>query len=380
MPKTQPRRTGQIVKRGEGKFLVRVFVGREDGKKKYVSKTIDGTISQAKQALTKMLRESDTDTLVVRSNATVKEFLGLWLASKKVLPQTLKNYETTLRGYVYDRPIGKMRLSEVERGHVQAYYNALEAEGYSPRTIQYVHMILRQAFDLAVRDSKLQRNPCEFTERRAVVSKKGNVLTPEETTLLLDKNADSKHYALWLLLLTAGMRPQEILPLRWSDIDGDAVTIRRVYALVGGKRVVQEGRAKTKGSLRTIGISDTAVRALKAQRVRVAELRLKHGADWQDNDLVFPGRQGSMQGLKAVRDHWKAALQRAGLGERRLYDTRHTFITQRIEEGAPAAVVAAYVGNSAKITLDVYTNISDERTKGLAAATEKSLFGRAVQS
>jgi integrase len=376
MPKTEQRRAGQIIPRGDNKYLIRVYIGlNEHGKKQYASKTIAGTISQAKQELTKMQRESDTKTIVRRSNATVKEWLGLWLESKKLLPQTLKNYQTTLKGYVYDRPIARLRLTDVERSHVQALYNMLEAEGYGERMIEYVHMLLNQAFELAVIDNKIQRNPCTHTERGgAPTVSKAKVLTPAEVSILLEKNTDQPLYAMWLLMLTTGMRPQEVLPLRWSDIIDGTLSVRRVIAVIGGRQEIQEGRAKTEKSVRTIALPETVQKALKAQRIRVAELRLKTGEQWQDHDLVFPGRQGRCKDLQAVRRNWKEALDRSGLPQRRLYDTRHTHITHLIEAGIPAAVVGERVGNSAAITLSTYTHILDETKAALGSKTEEILF------
>ena len=45
----QARRTGQIVARGDNKFLVRVFIGRDEatGKRSYYNKTVRGTKKDA---------------------------------------------------------------------------------------------------------------------------------------------------------------------------------------------------------------------------------------------------------------------------------------------------------------------------------------------
>jgi integrase len=376
MAKSKQRKAGQIVPRGDGKHLVRVYVGLSaEGKKQYASKTVYGTISQAKQELTKMQRESDTKTLVRKSNSTMKDWLEIWMESKKLLPQTMKNYETTLKGYIYDRPIARMKITDVERSHVQALYNTLEAEGYSGRTIQYVHMLLNQAMELAVVDNKVPRNPCAHTERPEVTSVvETKVMSPAEVPVFLLANEKEMLYPMWLLMLTTGMRPQEVLPLRWSDLVDGTLTVRRVIAVIGGKQVVQEGRAKTKKSLRGISLPETVLKALKSHRVRVAEMRLKYGEEWIDNDLVFPGRQGRVKDLQAVRRNWKDALIRASLPERRLYDTRHTHITHLMEAGVPSAVVAERVGNSAAIVERIYTHILDETLAALGGKTEAILF------
>lgn len=51
---------GQIIKRGENIWLVRIFLGRSaKGKRKYVNKTIHGSKKDAQKYLTAKLREKD---------------------------------------------------------------------------------------------------------------------------------------------------------------------------------------------------------------------------------------------------------------------------------------------------------------------------------
>jgi hypothetical protein len=51
---------GQIIKRGDRKYLVRVHLGRDDnGKRRYLNKTISGTKKAAEQWLNGALRDKD---------------------------------------------------------------------------------------------------------------------------------------------------------------------------------------------------------------------------------------------------------------------------------------------------------------------------------
>jgi hypothetical protein len=51
---------GQIIKRGDKTWLVRIFQGRDEkGKRRYVNKTIRGTKRDADKWLTKSLRDRD---------------------------------------------------------------------------------------------------------------------------------------------------------------------------------------------------------------------------------------------------------------------------------------------------------------------------------
>jgi integrase len=55
---------GQLVKRGENRWLIRVPNGRGlSGTRKYVNRTIHGTRKDAQRELTRLLRERDTGCL-----------------------------------------------------------------------------------------------------------------------------------------------------------------------------------------------------------------------------------------------------------------------------------------------------------------------------
>src|SRR5690349_16039060 len=59
------RERGQIINRGPGKWLLRIYVGRgADGKPKYSAKTVRGTTAEARKRLTQMLSAVDTQTFV----------------------------------------------------------------------------------------------------------------------------------------------------------------------------------------------------------------------------------------------------------------------------------------------------------------------------
>lgn len=366
-PSSTVRRSGQIIEKRPGKYLIRVFLGRDaGGKRQYRSKLVEGTISEARKALTALQKSADQKLVVKRSRESLQQYLEEWLDQKRgITEQTRANYQTTLSAYIYSLPVARRRLDTITREDVQAIYRHWEDAGRSSRTIQYIHMILNQALEHAVATGKLPKNPCKYTERPTVErTQEIKVFTKAEIQQFLQANVGEKNYPLFHFLLHTGMRPQEALALRWSDLDLERrqAHIRQVIAVLrGGKQVIQAGRAKTKRSLRPVVLPEATIPVLKAHRKAVLELRLKRGEAWQDLDLVFPSSEGTPQQMTVVRRHWRWALERAKLPHRRLYDSRHTYITHLVANGASAAVVAAQVGNSPKLTLDVYTHVLEEQ-------------------
>jgi integrase len=186
-------------------------------------------------------------------------------------------------------------------------------------------------------------------------------LSADETKLFLEKARDDKWYSAFLLALETGMRPEEYLGLKWSDIDFDRglVTVRRALVWIkGGGWKFEE--PKTSQSRRSIPVTSSALAALKRHKVDQAEHILKLGADYQKHDLVFASETGTPLLWRNLRNrHFKKILERAGLPKAlRLYDLRHTCATLLLSAGVNPKIVSERLGHaSVVLTLDTYSHV-----------------------
>jgi len=107
---------GQIVKRGENTWYVRIFLGRDaNNKRKYFNKTIHGTKKDAQKFLTAKTREKDLGIFIEPSRQTLNEHFDnfLEIIKSRVAEQTFNSYEIMLR--VHIRPkIGELKLSDIK--------------------------------------------------------------------------------------------------------------------------------------------------------------------------------------------------------------------------------------------------------------------------
>ena len=376
---------GQIIPKGERKWLVRVFMGRdsETGKKNYYSKQINGNKKDAQKFLNGVLRELDLGTFIEPSPMTVKEYMDKWLeiaAKPRLSERTFVDYEDLIRRYV--RPsIGKKKLSDLRPLDVQGLYTEMQERGLSARTVRYCHAVINSAFKQAIKWGLLARNPAELVELPKQTHTEMQALSPDEAVRFLQAASEDRHRVLFTFALITGARPEEYLGLQWKDVDlqNATVTIRRtlVWRRRGGGWYY--GQPKTNKSRRQIPIPFSLVSALTEHRRRQAEERLKAGPDWQDNDLVFTTAEGGpLMTQNLFRRHFKPILRRAGLPESiRLYDLRHSCATLLLAEGENPKIVAERLGHSTVVlTLDTYSHVLPNMQRAASDKLENILYGK----
>src|ERR1700722_8811478 len=149
------RKVGQIIARGERRWLVRVYLGRDRATRRraYHNRTIYGSLRHAQAYLTRRLHERDLSRGVEGLQVTVDEFLDHWLKAAvkpKVRGKTYSDYAAMLRRYI--RPaIGTTVLASLSALEIQAAYQVMIERKLSARTVRYAHAVLRAAMRQAIR-------------------------------------------------------------------------------------------------------------------------------------------------------------------------------------------------------------------------------------
>jgi integrase len=354
---------GQITKRNNNTWLVRIFLGRDaKNKRKYFNKTIHGTKKDAQKYLTAKLREKDLGVFVEPASMPLNEFLDKWLdeiAVLKLREQTLIGYKWLLNRYIRPK-LGSKRLSDIQSYEVQKIYNDMKKAKYSPKTIRHAHNFLSSAMKQAVKWKMLMQNPCELCELPRKVKTEMKYFSPTEAKCFLETARENKHFALFQLALQTGARPGEYLGLQWKDIDFEQKVLsikRTVIEVKGGGFRFDE--PKTAGSRRSIPISQGLIDMIKRHRRKQLEAKMKLGSEYQNYELVFASEIGTPLQKKNIRDrHFKQLLKKANLPDIRLYDLRHTMATLLLCEGVNPKIVSERLGHaSIVLTLDTYSHV-----------------------
>lgn len=306
---------------------------------------------------------------------TVSDYVSHWLDLKTGITENVRaTYKGHISRYLTDTHFGKMKLADVEPNDVRTFIKALQDRGLSSAYIQHVLTPINQAFEVAVDDSAIARNPIAKVKKPAPKKGAGKALTSEEVDSLLaavrqDAHAN-RNYALYAFAFYTGARIGEILALRWRCIDWDSKTVRIDGSLKRERdKGLVIGPPKTDSSNRTLPLSPNLIEVLRKHRVAQNQLRLQAGTNWEDHDLTFctyPDRNGTAPGGKPlehsnIRRTWNRLLKIANLEGYRVYDSRHTFLTRLAEQGVNPDTARLIAGHTdVRTTLSYYTHTTNQ--------------------
>jgi integrase len=272
-------------------------------------------------------------------------------------------------------PMRPFHIISLTPAHVRGLYRKKLEVGLSPRTVQYVHVTLHKALKQAVRDGLVPRNSTESVRPPQVRREEICPLTPEQVKTLFEAAEGDRLEALYVLAVTTGLRQGELLGLKWDDVDMDAGTlsVRRTLTTAKGGPVLST--PKTKGSRRTVKLSQMALEALRNHLARQLEEIDSVGSLWCENGLIFASEVGEPLGRQYVTARrFKPLLERAGLPEILFHDLRHTCATLLLSKNVNPKIVSEMLGHATiAITLDTYSHVLPTMQESAAKAMEEAL-------
>jgi integrase len=383
---TSHKGLGQIINRGKDTFLLRVYIGRDSqGRRHYYSETVKGSLKDAKKRLTEKLSEKDAGKLIKSSRITLNEYLDKWLetaVSGRVRPNSLHHYKMRMKFQV--RPhLGNYRLEAITPMHVQNLMTKLLQQDMASTTVKKVHAILSSALKQAVKWRILQFNPAEGVEvaREAKDEAKRHMrtLTPEQASSFINSLSGDRYYALFLLAIMGGFRPEEYLGLRWHDVDfgRGVVTVRTVLIWRADGGGWYFGEPKTRRSKRNVPLPQSITDALLEHKRRQDEWKSKAGDSYNDHGLVFATKSGLPIDQRNLRYSFRRRMEAAGLpSDIRLYDLRHSCASLLLAANVHPKVVSERLGHSSvTITLDVYSHVLPTMQETASEKLEQILRG-----
>lgn len=365
------------------------------GRRSYIYAT---TLQELRKKEDKLIRDQlDGLDLYVAGKADLNFVVDRYMATKNNLASsTYANYR-----YMYDRfckdSIGKRKAAEIKYSDVLHFYLHLIDSGIKVKTLESLHCVLHPAFDLAVRDEIIRKNPSdgvisEIKKRQGRKQKVQRALTIEQQTELIDYITDHPLYDYWkplfTVLLGTGCRIGEICGLRWQDVDMEARVIDINHSMTYFRRGKEAPYTfefkfeppKTKAGIRKIPMLDDVYNVLK----KLYDSQKKTGI----SPLVVDGATGFIFINKAGTLYKHSAIDHA---IRRIVNThnaeevveakkehrepvllpffschtfRHTFCTRFCENETNIKVIQSVMGHAdINTTMDIYAEVTETKKK-----------------
>jgi integrase len=337
----------------------RVVVSRTEGGQRHRLVRVVPTRAAANAVVRELADERGPNPYV---RDLLKEYME---APHTWTPATRAAYARRVQDYLLPA-FGGYRVLELTPEVIERTFGKW-AETLAPNTCRALYALLSGVLRQALRWGRISRNPLDRVEPPRVRENPITVPTTERIRAWLEK-ADPWLRSAALLAASTGMRRGELCALRWSDLEGDRVTIRRSVGRVRGELLV--GETKTHAS-RTLVLSRWGSKAVEELRTLQAKRAAEAGVELVDDPWLLslaPDGGVPMSG-DALSHRWQALTE----GQCRWHDLRHWAGTQMAAQGVPVRAIMARLGHTALATTQRYAHAEMSADRIAARALDAAL-------
>jgi len=261
---------------------------------------------------------------------------------------------------------GKVLLPAIQRGELQDLLDR-KAQELSSSPVRHLRWFLNAIFKLALSDGLVLNNPAAELRipRTCQPGRAMRPLTEEEVMEYLEV-FDLREELISRLAIYEGMRPGEILALRWKVVHLCAVSVeQRVY-----KRVFDTPK---NGKAREVAISDGTSELLKEWR-NLAEDPSPKGFVFPSETLTTP-----LSADNLWRRVMKPKLEKVGLGWATFQVLRKTNATLSDKHGVDRKVASDQRGHGIGVSMEVYTSSDIEQKRAAVNKLEAAVLRKCKQ-
>ena len=313
--------------------------------------TVDAARTKASGFLQE-LRESGTDPMAERERMADAETLtALWKTYQTEHLATLSHNSrrAVLSAWrVHVEPyLGDLSPGQVTRADVVGIHDRGTKKRNAPvaanRAVERLRAVLNWLHERNPRQFPDNwKNPCTIElndeeERTAILD-----LDQQRALIaaIAEESCPWSRVAIEVLMRT-GVRINELLALRWSDVDLD-----KALALIQRSSATTEKR-KNRRQL-SINLSPVTIQLLRSLPVT------------EGSQYLFPSPRKPTQPFtsNALRRRYNAALERANLPHRTFHDLRRSYGTNAARHGNSTKQISQALGNTAEVTARVYVQLA----------------------
>lgn len=341
--------------------------------------------------------QMDGLNVYVAGSADVNFLFDRYISTKTELRSTTRsNYLYTWNHFIRDT-FGKKKIKDVKYSDVLFFYtDLLHNQNLQINTLENINTVLRPAFQLAVRDDIIRKNPvdgayAEVKKRNGGSRKTRRALTVEQQRAFIKYVAQNPFFYHWYpfftFLLGTGCRIGEAIGIRWDDVDMENRIININHSLTYYSRSddsfkceFRVSEPKTEAGNRDIPMMQPVYEVLKEELERQEEEGFCcESVDGMTN-FIFTNRFGTPhnpaavnRAIKRIVDAHNAEEEVQAKKEKRepiiiprfsCHIFRHTFASRFCENETNIKVIQDVMGHAdVSTTMNIYAEVNKEVTR-----------------
>jgi integrase len=369
-------------KRQDDRYVAKVMV---DGKAKYV---YGKTVKERDEKVRELKRKLDKGLDISAEKDTFGYWREKWLKLKQV-EVSHGRYRTYFARSAHLEKIFNIEITRVRASDIQdiilelAVLNPNTGKPMAKQSLRELKQISAQIIQLAIDNRVLDYNCAQAVKIPADTEQKTKeALTEEQRQWIIDTPHRAQTAA--MIMLFAGLRRGELIPLQWKDIDFDnrCISINKAVEYIEDKPHVKP-KGKSDAAMRTVYIPQMLMDYLRPHRGAAFELvcpsaghTLMTNTAWKRlwesylNELNF--KYGNFESNIAWMAKHKSRPTSKHSPEKppmmiprfTAHSLRHTYITMLYMAGVDVLTAKEQAGHAdIQTTLGIYTHLNSEYKK-----------------
>ena len=370
------RNIGHIKKLGEGKYLLRLSCGFDEfGKRIQPSKVVyckNDTAAEKELIEFYKQKEKLYQEHTTGAPKTIEALYNEWYKNhveRNLSPSTQAFYKNLWERFLSDK--GRAKLATFSAKTIYMIIDGVP----TPRNKNAVYKMLCAMFNKAVKWGYATANPCAAVDTPQYVAEEKQALTPEQITVVAKEieKEETKYRIAFFFAALCGLRRQEIIGLKWDDIDffNNSFYIRRAAIYVKGKGTITK-EPKTKKSARKLFLPQQLKQLLIEHKHEQTQLKLLLGDKWRGDNWVLTQADGSIMHFQTPSHWWEKFAKKNGISGVTFHGLRHTAASYMIKNNVPITTVSGVLGHAnTSTTLNIYSHMLEDTKKEAINSLEK---------
>ena len=326
-----------------------------------------------------ILRDLDDQIAPRGGEMTVLALVQKYLLQKTgVRPNTEAGYQTVVN-ILKKEKFGGMRIDRVKISDAKCWLIQLQQNGRSYSSIHSIRGVVRPAFQMAVDDDLIRKNPFEFQLATVIVndSVTREAITRKQERAFLEFVKNDKHFSRYYegiyILFKTGLRISEFVGLTLADLDmkNRTITVDHQLQRTSKMEYVIEATKTTSGT-RVLPVTDDVYACFE---------RIIANRKAPKVEPIIGGKWGFLyldkNGMPMVALHWEHYFKHICQKYNSIYKVqmpkvtphvcRHTYCSNMAKSGMNPKTLQYLMGHSdIGVTLNTYTHIGfDDAQKEL---------------